>query len=181
MKKILWFIVVLLVLVIGYLLLNRGAEREASTPVVITSYEECIAAGYPSQESYPARCTTPEGETFTQDIGNALEKQDLIVADSPHPGDTVSSPVSISGEARGYWFFEASFPVEIRDANGQLLGQWYAEAQGEWMTEDFVPFTSTLTFETPATPTGTLILRRDNPSGLPENDDELTIPVRFEN
>ena len=32
----------------------------------------------------------------------------------------------------------------------------------------------------PATSTGTLVLQKDNPSGLPEHADELRIPVRFE-
>jgi spore germination protein GerM len=55
----------------------------------------------------------------------------------------------------------------------------YAQAQGDWMTTNFVPFSSTLTFSTPTTPTGILVLQKDNPSGLPENDAEIRIPVRF--
>lgn len=46
------------------------------------------------------------------------------------------------------------------------------------MTEEFVPFTATLRFTSPGGH-GTLILRKDNPSGLPEHDDALVIPVRF--
>ena len=34
----------------------------------ITSFEECAAAGYPIMESYPERCRTPEGVTFTRVI-----------------------------------------------------------------------------------------------------------------
>jgi spore germination protein GerM len=49
----------------------------------------------------------------------------------------------------------------------------------EWMTEEYVPFEATLSFNPPQTETGTLILSKDNPSGLPEHDDELRIPVRF--
>jgi hypothetical protein len=47
------------------------------------------------------------------------------------------------------------------------------------MTEDFVPFEATIKFEKPDTETGFLVLERDNPSGLPEYDDELIIAVRF--
>jgi hypothetical protein len=47
------------------------------------------------------------------------------------------------------------------------------------MTEEFVPFTATLTFEQPETETGFLVLEKDNPSGLPEQADELRIPVSF--
>ena len=48
------------------------------------------------------------------------------------------------------------------------------------MTEDSVPFTATLEFTRPEYgETGALILRRDNPSGLPENDDAVEISIRF--
>lgn len=34
----------------------------------ITTFEACAAAGLPIMESYPERCTTPDGRTFTRDI-----------------------------------------------------------------------------------------------------------------
>jgi hypothetical protein len=91
----------------------------------------------------------------------------------------VASPLTVTGEARGNWYFEASFPVKLLDANGNEIVVSYAQAQGEWMTEDFVPFMSTLTFAAPSTPTGTLVLQKDNPSGLPENDNSVSVPVTF--
>jgi hypothetical protein len=113
------------------------------------------------------------------DSGNAVLKQDLIRATSPSPGDSISSPLVITGEARGFWFFEASFPVKVYDANNNLLGIAVAQAQGDWMTTDFVPFTATLEFSTSETKKGTLILEKDNPSGLLENEDSLIIPIYF--
>ena len=47
------------------------------------------------------------------------------------------------------------------------------------MTTEFVAFTVVLTFSVPITETGTLVLEKDNPSGLLENANELRIPVRF--
>jgi hypothetical protein len=47
------------------------------------------------------------------------------------------------------------------------------------MTSDFVPFKAELKFSKPTTQTGTLILRKDNPSGLPQNDESVSIPVQF--
>ncbi|MGM0653357.1 MAG: flagellar basal-body MS-ring/collar protein FliF, partial [Bacillota bacterium] len=70
--------------------------------------------------------------------------------------------------------------VSIVDADGNELGAHYATAEGDWMTEDFVPFSSELSFETPTTETGELILERANPSGLEENADEVRIPVQFD-
>ncbi len=144
------------------------------------SFAECVAAGYPVAESYPRQCNTPNGGHFVEDIGNALDKQNLIVAESPRPGAKVSSPLTISGQARGYWFFEASLPYELQDANGNVIAQGPVQASGEWMTEDFVPFTIGITFPAqPAGSTGKLLLKKDNPSGLPENEDALVIPVVF--
>ena len=120
----------------------------------------------------------PEPEP-TPDPHGPAAKADLITVSELSPGDQVSSPLTVKGEARGYWYFEASFPVELLDGNGNQLAIKPAQAQGEWMTEDFVPFSVTLTYPTPATATGTLMLRKDNPSGLPENDDWLAIPVTF--
>lgn len=106
-------------------------------------------------------------------------KSDLIRVQTPQPGALVASPLRVSGEARGTWFFEASFPVTLLDGDGRALVQTHAQAKGEWMTESFVPFESELRFEPPATATGTLVLAKDNPSGLPEHADELRVPVRF--
>lgn len=145
----------------------------------VLSFEDCVKTGGVVMESYPRQCRTSDGKAFTEYIGNELEKQDLIRIDSPRPNVTVNSPLTVTGEARGYWFFEASFPIRIYDANGKELGWAIAQAQDEWMTEDFVPFRASLVFEKPTTATGLLILEKDNPSGLSENDDKLEVPVVF--
>ena len=48
------------------------------------------------------------------------------------------------------------------------------------MTEEFVYFTAELEFDPPSTATGTLVLERDNPADLPDQAQELIVPVRFE-
>ncbi len=107
-------------------------------------------------------------------------KDNLIKVSLPTTNQVVKSPLLIKGEARGTWYFEASFPVQIVDANGNILGSAIAQAQSDWMTENFVPFNAMITFSTPPTENGMLILKKDNPSGLPEHDDELRIPIRFD-
>lgn len=104
----------------------------------------------------------------------------LIKVYKPTPNQIVKSPIEISGEARGYWFFEASFPIRVYDANNVELGVVAAQAEGEWMTENFVPFKAKLEFKKPTTETGTLVFEKDNPSGLPEHDDRISIPVKFD-
>lgn len=105
---------------------------------------------------------------------------DLIRPALPASGSQVSSPVTISGEARGTWYFEASFPVEIQDAAGNVIAQGPAKAQGEWMTEDFVPFTITLTYPPqPAGSKGIIVLKKDNPSGDPARDQQTSVSITF--
>lgn len=149
--------------------------------VTISSFEEC-AQYFPVMESYPERCRTNTGESFTRDIGNELEKTNLIVSDTPRPGDTIKSPLILKGNARGYWFFEASAPIALYNKDGVLIAQSYIQAKDEWMTEAFVPFEGTIDFSVPPSSSGekgTLVIKKDNPSGLPEHDDSLIIPIRF--
>lgn len=111
-------------------------------------------------------------------------ESDDIILDTPRGGDVISSPLHISGQAQGTWFFEASFPVVLTDWDGRIIAQGVAQADGDWMTTDFVPFDAALTFSTPAggagiPDTGSLILKKDNPSGLPEHDASIEVLVRF--
>lgn len=168
--------IVVAVIVISWGTIEITTKRSAPS---INTFEECVSAGYSVLESYPRQCRTPDGKSFTEDIGNELEKLDLIRASSPRPNQIIKSPLVIQGEARGFWFFEASFPIKLLDENDNLIAKIVAQAKSDWMTEDFVPFRVELIFSAPSTEKGTLVLEKDNPSGLPENADELRIPVRF--
>lgn len=177
MKKIIVILVLVVCIGVGYFGFQQYQKAEEIKK--ISSFEECTAAGFPTQDSYPGQCRTSDGRTFTQEIGNELSFTDLITISNPRPNQSIVSPLKISGQARGTWFFEATFPVEVFDANNKSLGKGFATAQGEWMTEDFVPFTAEITFEKPTTPKGMVIINNANPSGLFENEKELVIPVVF--
>lgn len=102
----------------------------------------------------------------------------LVKITSIRANQAIQSPLVVKGEAKGFWFFEASFPVKLLDEKGNLLVIGIAQAKSEWMTENFVPFEVTLNFIAPlTTQKGTLVLIKDNPSGLPEYDDSFSIPV----
>lgn len=158
--------------------------RPSDAPVVevkgARSFEECVTAGNPVMESYPRKCSDKVGNQFTENIGNTLEKMDKIILANPVPNQEVTSPLVIKGQARGNWFFEASFPVFLTDWDGKIIAEGIAQAEGDWMTTNFVPYTATLNYifdPQSYSNRGTLILKKDNPSGLPENDDALEIPV----
>ncbi|MBX4197879.1 Gmad2 immunoglobulin-like domain-containing protein [Candidatus Parcubacteria bacterium] len=156
-------VIVFLILIAlgGFLIFDIGRGGSELSPEIIAS---------PISSPTPTATITPSPATTTTS---------LVRITSPKPGDRVQSPLVIKGEARGQWFFEANFPVEIRDANGKILGEWYAEAKGDWMTTEFVPFESTLAFSPSTTATGTLVIMNANPSGDTERALELKIPITF--
>lgn len=200
MKLDLKFILILLILtiaVLSLLFLIRGQEDiwicengvwvkhgnpSAPAPAagcgeIVEDFATCAAAGYPILESYPRQCRTPDGRNFTEEIGNELEKINLIQLNQPRPNEIVSSPLIISGRARGFWFFEASFPVKLMTLEGMVLADTSIMTASEWMTENFVPFEAQIDFSVEQETRAKLILEKDNPSGLPENDDQLIIPL----
>ncbi len=105
-----------------------------------------------------------------------------ILVTTPAEGDTITSPVQIRGQAVGSWFWEGTFTAEVTDQNGQILGTGFItnDPGADWMSEAPVPFNGEVEFTQPEIgTTGKLILRKANPSALPENNKELQIPVRF--
>ena len=107
-------------------------------------------------------------------------KKDLIKVNTPLINQVITSPLIIQGEAKGTWFFEGDFPIILKDQGGVIIATGYATAKGQWMTDNFVKFKSTIEFKKPtSTKKGTLILRKDNPSGLTQNNDSLEIPILF--
>lgn len=116
----------------------------------------------------------------TQRVGAVAEEVFVV---QPRQGAEILSPLQLKGKAPGYWFFEATAPVDVVDWNGKIFAQGYIQAQGEWMTEELVTFVGTIEFELPTDlykDHGWVILRRHNASGLPEHDAAVEVPVKFE-
>jgi hypothetical protein len=176
--------VVFLIALVGSILTLMFEEAEAPTEVACNTEARICPDGTTVGRTAPncefAPCPQPP---IPDDLQAHIDsKKNLIVLESPTPGSIVTSPITITGKARGYWYFEASFPITIVNWNGLIIGEGIAQAQGDWMTEDFVPFSATLTYDFPEdTPyrRGAIILQKDNPSGLPENDDALEVPIEF--
>jgi hypothetical protein len=162
-NRLLMVIVLLLVIIAGILVLIFVQPKQAGAP-----------------SPTPGQVATTTGQTPGGNTDNVAVIDNLIEVTLPLKNANVSSPLVITGQARGAWYFEASAPVELRDAKGKVIAQGHIEAQSDWMTEDFVPFKATLTFaKQPAGSTGTLVLQNDNPSGDPARQKELLIPVKF--
>lgn len=121
----------------------------------------------------------PTSTTTTTATSTSTSAEPVSVA-SPLAGAVIASPLTVIGQAHGQWYFEASFPVRVVDANGKTLGSAPAQAQSDWMTESFVPFRAVVEFSQPSTSSGFIILAKDNPSGLPQNDAQVQIPIKFD-
>jgi len=138
-----------------------------------------LSADIVSPNPAPASTLTPTADipvSISSEPQASFTSEALVL--NPKQNELVSSPLKIEGEAKGTWFFEASLPVKLFDSENNIIASGPAAAQSDWMTEKPVKFISTLVFSTTAT-SGYLIIAKDNPSGLPENDASIKVPVRF--
>lgn len=194
-KQIVLVVLLVVILVLGVVMATTWQRQSADTDnrddgisinlEDIESFEGCVEAGFAVMESYPRQCRTPDGRLFAEEIEVQAEydnaSPDMIRVENPHPGGVVGKEFRVTGEARGPWFFEANFSIEVVSPSGSIIAGSFATAQGEWMTEEFVPFMSEI-IDLPSAYTGpaTLILYKQNASGLPENEASVSIPIVVE-
>ena len=129
------------------------------------------------------RLTQLEG-TFSQPTQAAFPTStEITKADQPQitlpvAGSIIRSPLKIEGKVPPGWMFEGVFPIKLIDSNGNTIAQGLGKEviPGSWQKDSNVDFTATLTFiNFPAK--GFLVLDKDNPSGLPQNNRSFSIPV----
>jgi hypothetical protein len=149
--------------------------------VIVWWLDQSTPAGQPTPSPSPSVSTAASATPAptTQSSAYRSAKGVAVIVEEPVQNAKVGSPLIVRGQVPGNWSFEASFPVVIKSAQGDILAQGPAELQGEWMTEALVPFTATLKFTAPAGTTGILELQKNNPSGMTESDDVVKVPVRF--
>ena len=150
MKKLPIFVVLIVLIILAYFVFTNRKDKEIVLPISESSLTYINATN------------------------------DLIRVELPYPEAVTGKEFSVVGSARGMWYFEASFPVDVLDKDGNILVQSYATAQGEWMTEDFVPFKGDIKIPSSYIGPATLVLHRSNASGLPENDAQVSFPFNIE-
>lgn len=162
MSRTLWAIIIAFIIVLGvcvwifFILPSPG-----SGPVVSTST--------------PATTTATSTAASTTATTTALH--DRVHVTEPVAGAAVGQTFVVAGEAPGSWYFEASFPIEIVDNQGNIIAQTHAQALSDWMTTEEVPFSATTTITNGYTGDANVVIKRDNPSSLPENDDSVSVPI----
>lgn len=172
------FIVILsiLVVIVGAIVCLRFLIGGDEDTWICQNYE-WVRHGNPQSPKPTKPCLNESSGSFTTAKGNA----DIIKITKPLPlaHETIASPLEIQGEARGTWYFEASFSVKILDLKGEEIATGIAQTKSDWMTENYVPFEVNLNFLVAQDTDAVLVLEKDNPSGLPANDDQLEIPIRL--
>ena len=164
-RKKLFFIVIIIPIILGGIYLFTKKERGV---ICIQDVKECPDGSFVSRVAPDCNFAPCPGE-----------KEGILVS-LPKRNEKIKSPLKIEGEARGFWFFEAQFSVELYDANDNFLGRAILTAKDDWMTENFVSFEGELIFMSPSAESGTLRFLSANPSGLPEHQKIFEVPVQFE-
>ncbi|MDO8529882.1 MAG: GerMN domain-containing protein [bacterium] len=100
---------------------------------------------------------------------------------SPKPGDTVVSPLKISGSVKGEGWtgFEGQVGiVKLFDSSNKELAFGILTATQDWMKLP-TPFETTLFFDYPGDGEGKLVFYNENPSGEAQRDQTYTMPVKL--
>lgn len=113
----------------------------------------------------------------TADKNSNVEKS--IKIETPKEGQTVGNTFTLEGEALGNWFFEGEFSYVVLGEDDKVLKEGSVKTDENWMTEDFVSFSEEISFDSSDNETGTLALKKANPSGQPENAKEYSINLEF--
>jgi outer membrane murein-binding lipoprotein Lpp len=147
---------------------NRLNKQVTQLNQQVTQLNKSLAAAKNKAPSPPADTyTSPKGVT--------------IKVYTPASNAQMVSPVIVLGEVPGSWSFEAVFPVKLLGSDGTLIARGTAQLLGSWTTDQLVPFSVKIVYNTNAVARGdgTLVLQKDNPSGLAANDDSVSIPIKL--
>ena len=148
------------------------AECERAGGTFDTSSTTCKLPDITIKEPQPVATTTVDN------LADKIVVDEITFASSTEDEDQMV--MNIIGEARGGWYFEASFPVELK-VGTTTIAAGPAQAQDDWMTSEFVPFEINLEYDTKYSGKAAMvILKNDNPSGLPENAAQIKREVVLE-
>ena len=156
--------------------LVAGKNEGTAVLKFLTRYSD---QGMATEPTVPAfEIFAREGDTLKVLMRGENVDMDTVSIVSPVAGAALPRDFIVTGSARG-WYFEASFPIRVIDQAGNQLGQGVAQAQGDWMTTNPVPFKASVSvgkYQGPAI----LMLMKDNPSGEVKNDASIQIPITIQ-
>lgn len=172
--KTILFLIILAILGVGIYFLQKE-PKEIIENDDWKSYPINDTIGYHACEGeYANDCL--EAGLLAQVLGN---KEDLISL-SIIPNSKVSGILSYRGSIKGGYFFEANILINILDKDKKVLKASNAVAKFDWMTAEPVSFEGNIDFTDLPKGFAYFEIHNDNPSGLPENDKSVLIPIVIE-
>jgi hypothetical protein len=131
----------------------------------------------------PRKTQAPVGPQQVEQIPEIIAPS-VITFENLNENDHMKPKQIITGEVPGYWFFERSFPVELRKASGETFATVIATTAQDWMVTTNVKFEIKLPDNFTYTGVGSILFKKDDPSDgeapwKPEY--EKVLPVIFEN
>lgn len=156
MKKVIVLFFFLVLLAVGFVVYLKFSAIPFNNPGVSTTNESVN----------PQATSDPEGIVILNLIA----------------GQVVTSPLSVTGLVPAGWMFEGRLPVLLLDDSENIITkvQGVELKPGSWQSGEPVAFKATVSFSTDRTE-GYIVVKKDNPSGLPENDEEFRLQVSFKN
>ena len=107
-------------------------------------------------------------------------KDETLILDMPLPNQTLGTRVEIKGQLRGTWFYNGSVPIRLENADGVVVADGLAQADGSWASDTPVPFTAFLSFIYPQNAKrgpGKLVIIKNNTTGDPTQNEQREIPI----
>lgn len=196
MKPLYYWGIIAILAIVAIIHISRSNSPVASTAQPASPTTSNIPAAPATATNPAANPVVKSPAPSSSTVGTTLKVKAVLLPDyyaqqiasttlgvhvsSPASNTISASPIAISGEARGSWFFEGSFPVILTNLDGGVIAQGHVTANSNWMTTDFVPFSATLAFPRQKSGSkGYLVLKNDNPSGLAKNDAAVEMLVTF--
>jgi len=117
---------------------------------------------------------------FDQNLNEIIGEDGLAIT-SLKPNQQIFSPLKITGSVSGNGWagFEGQVgTVKLLDKEGNQIGLAILNAVTNWMSPT-VDFQTYLQFSSGQDQDGKLVFLNENPSGLPENSREFSVPVKI--
>ena len=166
----LWLIsltVIVLAIATGFIVFkpaNKPTTEPSSTETIETEGDSKNANQLNTQVE------NNQPKTFTSQKGVMITLENF--------NNTMSCPLIIKGSVSGVWFFEAGFTVQLVSDQGTVATFLARAIEDNWMTEQPVNFLAE--YDCAQCPENTnleLRLQKSNPSGLPDFDDYISLPI----
>jgi len=145
-KIIVISIVTLLVVLVGMFAWHIAYTQKN---IAITSYDECVAAGYPVMESYPEQCAVPGGKTFTrttQETSISIEGRTVCLPrrsmDGPHTMECALGLKTDDGKYYGLGTDHDDTALSVNDRRVRVIGTLKREDSLKYDSEGTITVTA---------------------------------------